>query len=379
MATDTTITRVEAWACSIPLSHPLSFGAFSISSREYVAIRVFTDGGLTADCLGLSRGAPIDVAVIDVLAPLLVGRDATAVAARLADLGAATRALDQEGVLGRARALIEIALWDLLAQEAGLPLWRLFGGYPRELPVVLVEGYSVPGESDDAFAERLAARVEEGYCALKIEAASYTDPRQLARRLEKFRALAGDEVELVIDMAWSWPNARAGLAAARSWSESGLGWIEDPMPRSRVRETVRLRSLVDSPIGAGDEATRPDELVALMSGNAIDVLRLDATAMGISAVRTLASHAESSGIRASLHVHPEVHQHLAFSSSAYDHVEAFPTDRGFDTAHQLLERSFVDDVRRGLAAPPLEAGSSLRLADTAVKQCAYRHADVVEK
>ena len=72
---DTTIDRIEAWACSLPLPTPLRFGTFEVRTREYAAVRVSTKGGLVADCLSQTRKAPVDVAILDVLAPALIGRD----------------------------------------------------------------------------------------------------------------------------------------------------------------------------------------------------------------------------------------------------------------------------------------------------------------
>ncbi|HEU4703691.1 MAG TPA: enolase C-terminal domain-like protein [Conexibacter sp.] len=370
-----TITAVETWACSLPLPHPLSFRTFVVRSREYAVLRIRTARGLVADTVALSRRSPIDVAIADVLAPALVGRDAGEVEERMVELAGATRALDEHGVIGRACSLVESCLWDLRAQAAGQPLWQALGGAPRELPVLLVEGYPLPGESHRAFAERLAARVGEGYTALKLEAASYEDAAELTERLRLLRELAGDRVQLVVDMAWSWQTLAEALAAARQWAPYALTWIEDPFARSRAADVAALRAQCGSPIAAGDEATRPGELTDLLAWDAVDVLRLDATAIGgLSATAALARAAATAGVRASAHVHPELHHHCALASPAFEHVEAFPLDRPFDCAHELLQRAFMDDVRDGRAQPPQAPGSGMRLNLDAVRRTAYRHA-----
>ena len=123
---DTTIDRIEAWACSLPLPTPLRFGTFEVRTREYAAVRVSTKGGLVADCLSQTRKAPVDVAILDVLAPALIGRDGLDIPARSADLAATLRALERDGVFGRGVSLLEMCLHDLKAQAAGLPLWRLY-------------------------------------------------------------------------------------------------------------------------------------------------------------------------------------------------------------------------------------------------------------
>ena len=76
MTRDTTIERIESWAVDLPLPGTLSFGAFTVTARQYAAVRIVTKGGLVADCLGHTRRSPVDVAISDLLAPKLVGKDA---------------------------------------------------------------------------------------------------------------------------------------------------------------------------------------------------------------------------------------------------------------------------------------------------------------
>lgn len=186
MAADTAIDRIETWACTIPLPAALSFGAFTISQRRYAVLRVVTKGGLVADCVGHTRGSPVDVAITDLFASALLGKDALDHGERLADLARMTVAMEDDGVLGRARSLIDICLWDLKAQAFGVPLWKLLGGSPRTVSVGLVEGYEIAGETESDIAARLAGRVDEGFDFLKMEAAHYGDP-QAVRRFSRIR------------------------------------------------------------------------------------------------------------------------------------------------------------------------------------------------
>ena len=130
---DRAIERIEAWACTVPLPTPLRFGSFEVRARDYAALRVTTRGGLVADCLGQTRKAPVDIAILDVLAPALLGRDAFDIAARVGDLDRALRALERDGVFSRGVSLLEMCLTDLKAQSLGLPLWRLFGETAQQM------------------------------------------------------------------------------------------------------------------------------------------------------------------------------------------------------------------------------------------------------
>lgn len=372
MTTDTIIDQVETWACSIPLAKPLSFGKFTVTSREYAAIRISTRGGLVADCLGHTRRSPVDVAISDLLAPRLLGKDALDLGERLSDLRRATLAIEQDGVIGRARSLVDICLWDIRAQSMGVPMWRLLGGHRRDVPVALVEGYAIEGESEGDLIGRLTRRTEEGFGFFKIEAAHYGDPEPVRRILAGVRSEV--DATFTCDLAWSWQTARQGLAAAEAWEGLGIAWIEDPMPRELLSEIAFLRQHSKMPIGVGDEATRVGDLEALMDGGCVDVVRIDATTIGgFSAALALAERATRRGFRISHHVNPEVHRHCVFANDAADHIEIFPADRPFDCSHVLIEEPAFADIRAGTIAPPEKAGTGLRLNDEALARFAYRH------
>jgi D-arabinonate dehydratase len=373
MSADTSIDAVETWACSVPLPKPLSFGNFTVSSREYVALRVSTRGGLVAECLGHTRRSPIDVAIADLLAPQLLGRDALDVGARLEDIRRATLALDEDGVVGRARSLVDICLWDIKAQAAGVPVWRLFGGNPRQLRVCLVEGYAIADETEGALVQRLLARVEQGYDLLKIEAAHYGRPEPVREIMAAVRAEAAPE--FCCDLAWSWRDARQGIAAAKTWQGLGVAWIEDPMPRTRLDQIAFLRRHSPIPIAVGDEATRAADLERLADDGCVDIVRIDATTIGgFSVAIPLAARTVAAGFRVSHHVNPELHRHCIFADASADHIEVFPADRPFDTSHLLIEEAVYDGIRDAVVSAPESAGTGLRLNREAVERFAWRRA-----
>ncbi len=375
MTTDTTINSVETWACSIPLPKPLSFGNFTVSSREYAAVRISTRGGLVADCLGHTRRSPVDVAIADLMAPRLLGKDAIDLGERLSDLTRATLAIEHDGVIGRARSLVDICLWDIRAQALGVPVWRMLGGHTSKIPVALVEGYLIDGEDEGDLIARLVARHAEGYRLLKVEAAHYGDPEPVRRILAGVRSEV--EAEFTCDLAWSWQNARQGIAAAEAWQGLGIAWIEDPMPRERLSEMAFLRQHSRIPVGVGDEATRVADLEGLMNGGCIDVLRIDATTIGgFSAALALAEQATRRGFRVSNHVNPEVHRHCVFANDAADHLEVFPADRPFDCSHVLIEEPAFDDIRDGVLAAPESPGTGLRLSNDALAHYAFRQSSM---
>jgi L-alanine-DL-glutamate epimerase-like enolase superfamily enzyme len=370
------IDRIDVWACSVPLPAPLDFGTFSVSSRRYVALRVRTAGGLVADVVGHSRGSPIDVAIVDLLAPRFIGADPGNIPARFEDFRRLTLAMERDGVLGRAWSLLELAMQGLSAAALGVPAWQFLGGSARELPVQLVEGYALPGESDEDFANRLIARVNEGYSALKVEGAHYRDWRTLARRLELARRQA-PACRFVVDFAWSWRCAREHIDTLSALDALGVDWIEDAFPLQAVDQYVLAGQLTRAPIGCGDEATRAADLLALVEAGALQVVRLDATALGgFSAVLPLVHTVTQKRRRVSFHDFPEIHQHTALAGESVDHIEMFPKDRPFDVRYRLTQRSAHERVQAGRLLPGRESGLGIVLDLEQVGRHSIRHGHV---
>lgn len=371
------ISRIEAWAFRLPLVAPIDFGAFIARERNYVGVRLHTREGLTADCLAQARGSPIDVIFAEVFAPLLLGKSALDLESRSGEVHRALIALEWDGAIGRAWSLAEICLQDLRAQAAGWPLWQMLGGNPRPVPVELVEGYALVGESPEQFADRLAGRAAEGYRALKIEAGHYASGPDILRRLELFRSGAGFDCAIILDFAYGWANAAGKRDLVQGLGDLKIEWLEDPFPRQYVDQYRELKAFSRIPIGCGDESTRPADIFALIDAGAIDVVRLDASTIGgITAVRQIASHARSRQLRVSFHERPEVHEHCVFGFDSADHIEIFPIDRPFDCAHDVLEEPVIARVRDGMLEPSDRPGTGIRLRTSALEKLAWRHVDV---
>lgn len=368
------IAKIETWLCDVPIANPINLGNFTVLKRSYLAVRVHSADGLTADSVIQSRGAPLDAVIAEILAPRLLGRDARDTASLKAMLELELTALETHGAIGRAWSAVEICLQGLRAKACGWPLWRMLGGAPRPVPVLMVEGYAIQGEGDDAFVDRLVARVEEGYSLLKIEAGHYAQGAHLVAQLEQFRKAVGGAPQIVLDMAWSWTEAKSKAHTTRALEDLGIAWIEDPFSSSAVRQYRELRRDTITPIGGGDETSRPENMYALLEADALDVLRLDATTMGgIDSVRALTIDAARRGVRVSYHVHPEIHEHLVFGLGVADHVEMFPTDRQFDRIHDFTLAPSFDRVVRGRLAPSETPGTGLELDVDRTAAFARRH------
>jgi len=356
------IAAIDAVTVGVDLPVPIVLSSVEIRRREYVVVTVTTGDGITGSSYSLTRGLPIATAIRTVLAPLLVGSDSTLIAAAWERCYRATLPGGRTGLLMRALSLVDVALWDVNAKRAGLPLWKLLGGYRSEVPVLLVGGYPRPDRTPAEIGELAASYLKEGYPLVKL--ARLSEPAATRQMLDAAAAAAGDDRgRFVVDAGWYWRTPAEALTELRTWGDAELAWLEDPLPPENVAAAALLRSQSRFPIGIGDDLTDPGLLRSLGTASAIDVVRLDVTSIGgITAAAKLVVWAEAAGLPVSTHVYPELHVHLCAAWPGCTYAESFdPEDNPFDPANRLFRAGLT--FEKGAAKAPTMPGVGLELDD----------------
>lgn len=242
------IVRAEAWAVSLPLAEPYAIAHESFDRADNVFLRLVPDRGAP----GYGCAAP-DPAVsgenatdvertLEELSPRLAGADPLARNRLLARL---------EPALAKrpaTRAALDMALHDLLGKRAGLPLWRLLGGYRTRMRTSVTLGILPEAET----VERARARVAEGFHSLKLKGGR--DVEADVERVRAVRAAVGARVELRFDANQGYTFEQAvrfveGTAAAR------VELLEQPTPRGEPDLLGRVTDAVAIPVMA-DESLR---------------------------------------------------------------------------------------------------------------------------
>lgn len=196
----------------------------------------------------------------------------------------------EPGPFAQCIAGIDIALWDLAARRAGLPLWRMLGGSDPSIGV-----YASGLHPDDA-AELAAARQAEGYRAFKLKL-GFGHTRDLAN-LEALRTTLGDDAALMADVnqGWELPDA---LAIAPELDRFGLDWLEEPLRADRPwAEWKQLSAQLGTPLAAGENIASDAAFNAAMQAGALRVLQPDCGKWGgVSATLPVARRARTAGLR----------------------------------------------------------------------------------
>ena len=281
-------------------------------------VEIETDNGLVG--LGeakvavgnLGNYAAIVTLIREELAPALVGedpRDVTAIWERLYGGSRAHYALREgrsfptvgrRGVTMSAQSGVDIALWDLLGQSLGQPLWRLFGGRCRDrVPAYASGGWAPVG----GIGKQLLQYVERGHRAVKMRVGlqdkSVDDS---AARVREVREALGPEIGLMVDAHGTW-SVREAQRFARKVEDCDLAWLEEPVSPENVRGQAEVRASTDIPIAAGESEQTRFAFRDLIEARAVDICQPDpAIAGGLTETLRIAALAAAHELRVAPHL-----------------------------------------------------------------------------
>ncbi|MCC8251521.1 mandelate racemase/muconate lactonizing enzyme family protein, partial [Saccharothrix luteola] len=247
----------------------------------------------------------------------------------------------------------DIALWDLKARRANLPLAKLLGAHRDS-----VRCYNTSGgflhETVEQIKDNATRTLESGVGAIKIKV-GLPDRSEDLRRVAAVREHLGDGVPLMVDANQQWDRPTA-LRVGRALEEFDLVWIEEPLDAYDVEGHAELARSLTTAVATGEMLTSVAEHYELIRAGAVDVLQPDAPRVGgITQFLKLATLADHHHLQLAPHFAMEIHVHLA---AAYPRE---PWVEHFDWLHPLFnERLETRDGRMHLSDRP---GLGITLAD----------------
>jgi L-alanine-DL-glutamate epimerase-like enolase superfamily enzyme len=275
-ASRSVIDRIEVVPFSLPLLKPTKWGAASERhAADHVAVRVYSSSGAIGTAEAVSRPTIFGetqksiVSIIeDVFAPLLIGRD-------MNDRVGYWNAIDNIQWNPTAKAALDIAIHDVLAQEAGLPLGRYLGGDLVPIPV----SYMIAlGDVQATVTEAIQMKESHGITAFKIK--SGKDWRLDVERIKHLRENLGPSAFLFIDANQLYTPTEA-VRALRMMSEYDVAMAEEPIPIHLARERKRLAGAVEIPILSDDSVATISDIHRELELGAIGILGIKPPRSGI--------------------------------------------------------------------------------------------------
>ncbi|MBB3407623.1 L-alanine-DL-glutamate epimerase-like enolase superfamily enzyme [Rhizobium sp. BK316] len=257
---------------------------------------------------------------------------------------------------------LQVALWDLAAKQAGMPLHRLLGSRRNR-----VRAYASGLDfhlSDDAFSALFAHAASVGYTAFKIKVGHPDFARDL-RRLELLKKVVPEGAQIMIDPneAWGSKEALVKLTAIRDAGHNLL-WVEDPILRHDFEGLRTLRHAVNwTQINSGEYLDLSGKRI-LLDHHGADILNVHGQVTDVMRIGWLAAEL---GIPVSLgNTFLEIGVHMAVALPEVEWLEY-----SFQNFDHLVETPI--EISNGFAYAPERPGHGLVLSEEARREWARPH------
>ena len=281
-------------------------GSTLLSPFPWVLVKVTTDEGLVG--IGEAyHGAGVHQIVVDPrLTQVLIGEDPRNVDKLFRDMMRRMSASGfYQGAVMSAISGIEMALWDLTGQAAGVPIWQLLGGKFRDKIRVYNDCHAGDSESIDSWVAKAKEVEARGFDAIKFDIDPLPDQRDRYSRgisndhiayyidvVKAVRETLSPNTDLLIDGHWkhSPPDI---LQVAKAYEDLDLFWLEDPIPPENIDAMARFTRSTTTPICTGENFYTTHGFRELVEKQAADIISPDlAKAGGLLEGRKIADLAE---------------------------------------------------------------------------------------
>lgn len=298
------------------------------------------------------RALVVQTAVDEYLKPFLTGRDVD----EIEDIWQSSYVSSywrSGGVLFNAMSGVDIALWDIKAKRAGMPLYQLLGGKVRKGADCY---FHASGASFAEVEDNARKAMEKGFRHVRVQVATPgyagygakrttpaenagsaaegpTNPRDIwesapyvrmvPKMFEYLRSKLGDDVELLHDVHER-VTLNQAINLAKSLEPYRLFFLEDPLPPEQNDHFRLLREQTSTPLAMGELFNNEHEYVPLIKDRLIDFIRIHISQIGgLSPARKVAALSEFFGVRTAWHgpgdASPVAHAaQLALELSSYN-------------------------------------------------------------
>jgi len=274
---------------------------------KHAVVRIMTDDGAE----GYGQTAPsapeVTVKILhEMVAPFFLGQNPWDLQRLVARCLAETYKFPGTFIY-RALCGIDTALWDLLGQVTGQPVYRLLGGLERaEVPM-----YASSMRRDlspEAEAERMAEHIwRHGFGGVKVKIGDRTNldgdaaPGRTERLIPLMREALGGGIEISADANGGYSPAKA-IRIGRLLERYGCQHFEEPCPFAQIENTAQVAAALDIPVAGGEQDNSLEQFGRMIAMRAVDIIQPDVGYVGgMTRARRVAEMAELAGLPCTPH------------------------------------------------------------------------------
>jgi L-alanine-DL-glutamate epimerase-like enolase superfamily enzyme len=366
---------------------------------DWTFVRIETDEGIRG--LGECFFAPGLTAILRSLEPLLIGEDPRDIHRLFRKLQMATSGAGSvAGIIYNAISGIEAALWDVLGQWLGAPIYRLLGGKFRDKIRIYADchggealecldevlrsrsaswaskalqhsardyfgeaGEETPA-SPEAYRRQALAKRSDGFTALKFDldvpGTQGSDPhnRVLSNRaidhmvslIAAVHDAVGKDTDIAVDCHWRY-NASDVVKIARELEPFRLLWLEDPVPPDNIAALKEVHARVRVPIATGENLFLFNGFQEIIAQHALSIVTPDVQKVGgLSVAQDVAHFANVHGMPVAPH---NISSPVGTLASAH-FCAAIPNFLALE--FHASEVPFWNDLIDGLPKPLIQGG-----------------------
>ena len=274
--------------------HPTWGTGLEMDYVGMTTLQIKTDAGITGVSAGTANGWEMVVGINTFLRNQLIGKDPTMIERIRPTISNSKLRIGWPW-------FVESALWDIVGKAAGLPVYKLWGGFSNKMKLYASAGEILPLDKRMDYVQTC---LDLGINAVKLRMHD-KDPE---KDLDDIRAIVkrfGDRCTFMVDanqadhlpgaedMGNSWDSYTA-LRVARQLEKLNILWLEEPVARFDYEGLKMIARKVDIPLAGGEKNSGLNEFKDLAMNEGYHILQGDCTfCEGMGVMKKAAAIAEA--------------------------------------------------------------------------------------
>ncbi|WP_449622616.1 mandelate racemase/muconate lactonizing enzyme family protein [Robertmurraya sp. Marseille-Q9965] len=265
------IMSIDTYKVSVPLIKPFKTALRTVVVADSMIVKITCDNGV----VGWGEAPPthvitgeslssIEAAIQQVMKPALLGKSLLNYEALFHELSSV--------MIGNssAKAAIDMALYDCLAQNCHLPLYQFLGGYKDEIET----DFTVSVNSPDEMGEDAVRYVQQGFNVLKVKVGK-DDVATDLQRIAEIRKRIGNEIKIRLDANQGWQPKEA-IRIIRKMEDMNLNieLVEQPVKAHDLDGLKQVTNAVDTLIMADESVFTPKQALEVVKSRSADLINI---------------------------------------------------------------------------------------------------------
>src|SRR5882757_9167911 len=299
------IRSLKTRGMMVPLKFTLGTSAAIVKAVPLLLVDLLNEDGVTgrayAFCYRPSGAVAISSHLFEAV-DLLKGKDSTPFDVTQT-LSRQFALLGVTGAVRMALSLLDMAMWDALAQMQRIPLSSLLGSSPKPLRAYDSRGLGLM--EPDRLAEETKTLLEGGLGAVKLRLGYPSLFEDLAALRAVRRGISGRDVAIMVDYNQALTSTEA-ILRGRELEKEGIYWLEKPIAHDDYAAIAAIAHELRVPIQIGENFNGPEGLLRAVNARASDYIMIDVARIGgVTGWLQAAGIAAAHGIEMSSHLMPE--------------------------------------------------------------------------